>query len=45
MEPTGIEKKRQELLQLDERKKKIEAEIADLTETLSAPGMPGKSFS
>ena len=33
--------KRQELLQLDKEKKKLEEKIADLTDYLTQPGMPG----
>ena len=33
--------KREELLQLDKEKKKLEEQIAELTEYLTQPGMPG----
>ena len=33
--------KREELLQLDKEKKKLEEKISDLTDYLNQPGMPG----
>jgi len=37
----GKKDKRQELLELDREKKKLEEKIADLTDYLTGPGMPG----
>ncbi len=42
MEPSSkLTSMREHLLELDKKKSAIEAEIMTLTESLSAPGMPG----
>ncbi len=45
MEPSSdLSGKRNKLLEMDKKKKAIEADIMSITEALNAPGMPGKAF-